>query len=213
MFYFHPSLGNISNLINIFSDGWFNHKLDIYIYIHIWSIWEGWVLGVCASFGVVHRMFVKNFWDQTSTSMIWWLASPRSYITISTKTAGIFVGSHFVGFTLVYSNRNPSLKYIYSMCISIYIEIFRYICMVICIFLIGPYTWLKTWCLYRSPRFGHTSPPSPPRLTLGHLSDFSVVQVAGVILVSPFTSIRECLVVAYAFWKREPGATNGKTQN
>ena len=33
--------------------------------------------------------------------------------------------------------------------------------------------------------------PHKPQLRSSHLLDFSVVQVAGVILVSPFTSIRE----------------------
>ena len=30
IFYFHPYLGKIPSLANIFQGGWFNHQLDIY---------------------------------------------------------------------------------------------------------------------------------------------------------------------------------------
>ena len=72
--------------------------------------------------------------------------------------------------------------------------------MFICIFIFTDQIWSETWCLYIGRQvFFSTQVLLPPVATLGHLSDFSVVQVAGVILVSPFTSIREWLVVAYEF--------------
>ena len=61
------------------------------------------------------------------------------------------------------------------------------LCMFICIFIfcgpnmienMMPISVAKIW-------------PHKPQLRSSHLLDFSVVQVAGVILVSPFTSIRE----------------------
>ena len=43
-FYFHPCLGKCSNLTSYFSDGWFNHQLDIYNLVSVTN------KAFCASF-------------------------------------------------------------------------------------------------------------------------------------------------------------------
>ena len=58
IFYFHPYLGKISNLTNMFQLGW-NHQLDEVRTFRKRVFWPLWFIGAS-----VHSMY--NFWQQTS---------------------------------------------------------------------------------------------------------------------------------------------------